>query len=406
MIEKKELPWKTVEQMKNASKEELLKVFGDGSENLINLSGLLKAVIEMDIERCLERGEEIPMRNIRGIWYYAVKSILSRLYSGEHERLQKQYFKNGKWYEHKKAVDRRITQRISKILVDIVFEEQRVTYEQLRIKDLTSWKRYSNQTVYGDVFLYVEKLTICDNIEHLSRLYDIPLFSGKGWTPKSLVEEIKNKLGTEQEYTVLCICDHDPTGDQIIREFGKAGNKLGMSLRVVKIAINKKDVSREIFEANKFEVPINKPNREIYDEWVIKHGTHGLELEALTANMFDKFLELVVGKLEEYCPERDMLNYVKEETFSTVSWQIASGITESLEDQLREKAREIVEDTRDDLPDGTLTGAAKAGQSEISMSTGELVRDGSKDVAELIEKIKVDIDPETKEIIFTIIWKE
>ena len=402
-----ELHWNTIEEMKGASKEELLEVFGNGSKNLINLSKLLNVAIELDIKRCLERGTDIPMRNIRGIWYYAIKSLLKRIYSGKQEELNKFYYKESKRYEHKGSLDRRITQKISNKLVGIVFDEQRVTYDQLRIKDLTSWKRYSNQSVYGNVFIYVEKLTICDNIEHLSRLYDIPLFSGKGWTPKSLVEEIKDRLGTDRDYTVLCISDHDPTGDQIIKELENAGNKLGMRLQVVKIAIRQGDVSKEVFEANKFEVPFEKPNRRIYNEWVAEHGTYGLELEALTANMFDKFLNLIVTKFEEYCPEQEMFDYLRKDSLSDVPESVAEEIVSKIKRQIADKIEEIVRedinfDDRPDLTEGTLTNAAKNQETYIMMDNEELVERGIERICKSIKNVR--FDPETHEVV--IVWKD
>lgn len=156
--------------------------------------------------------------------------------------------------------------------------------------------RWQGQDHY--VELWVEKDALSGVLRPLARQFHVTMMVNKGYSSASAMYESGNRFireGDGKLCYLLYLGDHDPSGEDMVRDVRDRLNLFGADLRVKKIALTMEQVK-------KYRPPPNpaKVSDPRAQEYIDEHGAHSWEVDALPPNVLARLirteLEALVDK--------------------------------------------------------------------------------------------------------------
>jgi len=184
-------------------------------------------------------------------------------------------------------------------------------------------KRWSGQANY--VELWVEKQALAGVLEPMADEFTATLMVNKGYSSSSAMYEASKRFerqGLARNCVLLYLGDHDPSGEDMVRDIGDRLREFGAEVEVEKIALTM-DQIRE------YEPPPNpaKTTDSRYDAYALEHGTESWEVDALPPDVLQA---LIRARFEELI-DVPMMDAIKAKE-------------DVLRDRLRDAAAEIDEE--------------------------------------------------------------
>ena len=165
----------------------------------------------------------------------------------------------------------------------------------LRSYRLPRWRDQDNY-----VEIWVEKDALAGVLRPLAYKYHVVLMVNRGYSSASAMYESARRLNdaalsegnNERDVTVLYLGDHDPSGEDMVRDVRERLETFGVSLEVKKIALTMKQVTQYNPPPN--PAKIDDPRADAY---IAKYGNHSWELDALTPSVLTRLIEKEILQL-------------------------------------------------------------------------------------------------------------
>jgi hypothetical protein len=144
--------------------------------------------------------------------------------------------------------------------------------------------RWAGQAHYAE--LWVEKQALAGVLEPLASEYHVTLMVNKGYSSASAMKEsadriISNADDEEREVTVFYLGDHDPSGEDMVRDIEERLAEFGVrNLAVIKVALTTAQVRR--YKPPPNPAKLTDPRAANY---IAQHGDKSWELDALPPNV-------------------------------------------------------------------------------------------------------------------------
>lgn len=290
----------TMDEMLALSKEEALQIDGLVWRGDLSIKRVTKRMIRLLADEMTWKGRE-NSQSLRGVWYSGVKQVYQNLFP---EKWEPDHYTE--------PPSRRFSQSLSNYASEMV-KEGAITYRDLNVVDDSRDREIvGTSKVEHNKILFVEKRAKYRQLKPISDVLEMSLVSGGGWQATALIEDLANVLDDDESYQIFVLTDYDPTGYRIADDFRNRAETLGVNVESVeRIGIEPEQVSDDVAEAERFEVPVEND----YDEgWLEKHGLEddmgvprfGLELEAIGGrdSAAQDFRRVVVDALDEYLQKR------------------------------------------------------------------------------------------------------
>lgn len=165
--------------------------------------------------------------------------------------------------------------------------------------------RWKGQDKY--VELWVEKDALAGVLEPISREYHVTLMVNRGYSSQSAMYEsavrFKGARNTgKDELHLLYLGDHDPSGEDMVRDVGARLETFGVPVNVRKIALTMAQVEQ-------YEPPPNpaKMSDSRAQAYVDQHGAESWEVDALPPNVLE---ELIRDALDQHV-DSDLMDEIK-----------------------------------------------------------------------------------------------
>jgi len=152
--------------------------------------------------------------------------------------------------------------------------------------------RWEDQDNYVEV--WVEKDALSGVLEPITRKYHVSLLVNRGYSSSSAMHDaairIRNQNSFDKNSIVLYLGDHDPSGEDMVRDIQERLRIFGCSVEVKKIALTMEQVEQ-------YQLPPNPAKRSDprSENYITKYGDESWELDALTPEVLN---ELVVMNIE------------------------------------------------------------------------------------------------------------
>ena len=150
--------------------------------------------------------------------------------------------------------------------------------------------RWQNQKNYVEV--WVEKDALSGVLQPLTKKYHVHLLVNRGYSSASAMHDsaLRFQESNDKNCVILYLGDHDPSGEDMVRDIEDRLDDFGCDVEIKKIALTKKQIEQ-------FQLPPNpaKMSDPRSDEYVTKHGNYSWELDALTPETLN---ELLVTNIE------------------------------------------------------------------------------------------------------------
>ena len=197
-------------------------------------------------------------------------------------------------------------------LIDWDFIEDRVRVRKMHgewedIPDiietaLTSYrrKRWNNQDNYIEVI--VEKNALIGVLEPICEQYHVSIFPNVGYGSTTVIHELALRFREKENAGKNCILlyfgDHDPSGEDMVRDIENRLDIFNANVTVVKVALTMEQI-------NQYNPPPNpaKMTDPRASDYVNQHGNSSWELDALPPNIL---VELLRTNIEQHI---DMTKY-------------------------------------------------------------------------------------------------
>jgi len=149
--------------------------------------------------------------------------------------------------------------------------------------------RWEDQPQYAE--LWVEKQALAGVLEPLAREFHVTLSVNKGYSSSSAMFEaaqrfMKNSGGGDKDSVLLYLGDHDPSGEDMVRDIEDRLREFGVvNLEVKKIALT-------MTQVEDFNPPPNpaKTTDSRYETYAAKHGTESWEVDALPPDELQRII--------------------------------------------------------------------------------------------------------------------
>jgi len=152
--------------------------------------------------------------------------------------------------------------------------------------------RWKDQEEYAE--LWVEKDALAGVLEPLSREYHVTLMVNRGYSSQSaMYEASKRFLKSGKPGILFYLGDHDPSGEDMVRDIGDRLTTFGAEVKVIKLALTMPQV--EQYDPPPNPAKMSDPRAEGY---VARHGDESWEVDALPPNVLadiirEAFVEIV-----------------------------------------------------------------------------------------------------------------
>ena len=154
--------------------------------------------------------------------------------------------------------------------------------------------RWEGQPVYAE--LWVEKQALAGVLEPLARHYHATLLVNKGYSSQSSMFEsakrFKRGMGKHRPGLLFYLGDHDPSGEDMVRDVGDRLCMFGAPVKVTKIALT-------MAQIRQYNPPPNpaKLSDSRAAAYVEKHGDSSWEVDALPPNVLTRLIRAAFDKV-------------------------------------------------------------------------------------------------------------
>lgn len=155
-------------------------------------------------------------------------------------------------------------------------------------------QRWNDQENYVEV--WVEKDALSGVLEPITEEYHVRLLVNRGYSSASAMHDsalrIRNATKQGKTCTILYFGDHDPSGEDMVRDIEDRLQGFGCDLTIKKVALTMKQIER-------YNPPPNpaKMSDPRATEYVNKHGDESWELDALPPNVLVSLVRSELNKL-------------------------------------------------------------------------------------------------------------
>lgn len=232
-----------------------------------------------------------------------------------------------------------IEDRVRQPLIQQEFDNLKDLVETaIRAYRLPRWRGQENY-----VELWVEKDALAGVLRPLATQYHVTLMVNRGYSSASAMYESANRyvhaagagIATEKTCYLLYLGDHDPSGEDMVRDVRDRLRMFGSDLHVKKIALTMPQVKKYNPPPNPAKV--SDPRAEAY---IREHGDHSWEVDALPPNV----LSALIKKEIEALLDKSMMEDVKEEEEQDKE-ELRAAVAELMRNKKHEE-----EDPSDDMP--------------------------------------------------------
>lgn len=168
----------------------------------------------------------------------------------------------------------------------------------LRAYRLPRWEGQENY-----VELWVEKDALAGVLEPIARQFHVTLMVNRGYSSSSAMHESAERFLEHEDSTchLIYLGDHDPSGEDMVRDVRDRLTLFGVNLRVSKLALTMDQVEE-------YDPPPNptKLSDSRAAAYVDKHGDSSWEVDALPPEVLQR---LIVERLSELV-DQDLMNTV------------------------------------------------------------------------------------------------
>lgn len=165
--------------------------------------------------------------------------------------------------------------------------------------------RWAGQQYF--VELWVEKAALAGVLQPLADSWHVTLMVNRGYSSASAMFEaaqrLKRRLG--QRGLVLYLGDHDPSGEDMVRDVQERLNTFGARAEVQKVALTMEQVEE-------YQPPPNpaKSTDSRFDAYQAEHGDQSWEVDALPPNVLE---ELINAAIREHVNSVKMMQVINTE---------------------------------------------------------------------------------------------
>jgi hypothetical protein len=162
--------------------------------------------------------------------------------------------------------------------------------------------RWDGQENY--VELWVEKDALAGVLRPIASKYHVTLMVNRGYSSASAMYESANRFlahDTVEAYHLLYLGDHDPSGEDMVRDVADRLETFGANLTVKKVALTMPQVTRYNPPPN--PAKLSDPRASGY---VAKHGDESWEVDALPPNVLRQLIEAELNALVD----QDMMDAI------------------------------------------------------------------------------------------------
>jgi len=149
--------------------------------------------------------------------------------------------------------------------------------------------RWKNQDYYIEV--WVEKDALSGVIEPITRKYHVNLLVNRGYSSASAIFESAQRMtrqayGIHKNCVILYLGDHDPSGEDMVRDIQERLYRFHVNVKVEKIALTRSQVEE-------YKLPPNPTKRSDTrsPRYRAEHGDKSWELDALGPEVLREILE-------------------------------------------------------------------------------------------------------------------
>ena len=143
--------------------------------------------------------------------------------------------------------------------------------------------RWEGQNAY--VELWVEKDALAGVLSPLAREFHVTMMVNRGYSSQSAMYESAQRLGAESNPMIFYLGDHDPSGEDMVRDISERFTMFGVYVDVRKIALT-------MAQIRQYNPPPNpaKVSDPRAAEYVAKHGASSWEVDALPPNVLSQLI--------------------------------------------------------------------------------------------------------------------
>jgi hypothetical protein len=149
--------------------------------------------------------------------------------------------------------------------------------------------RWAGQDTYLE--LWVEKDALSGVLAPMAKDYHITLMVNRGYSSQSAMYEAAGRFADEQEKkcVLLYLGDHDPSGEDMVRDISERLDMFEVEVKVAKIALTYEQVEQ-------YNPPPNptKPKDTRSVKYQAKHGNECWEVDALPPNVLHEIVKKAI----------------------------------------------------------------------------------------------------------------
>lgn len=168
--------------------------------------------------------------------------------------------------------------------------------------DYFALSKWEQQPEY--VELWVEKQALAGVLEPIASRYRVPLMVNKGYSSQSAMKEAAERFRefSDRDCTLIYLGDHDPSGEDMVRDIGDRLETFGVTVTVDKVALT-------MAQIRKFNPPPNpaKVTDSRAAAYIRKHGNSSWEVDALPPRELNR---LITAAIVEHV-DQDLWDEVK-----------------------------------------------------------------------------------------------
>ncbi len=154
----------------------------------------------------------------------------------------------------------------------------------LRSYRLPRWKGQENY-----VELWVEKDALAGVLEPIAREYHVTMMVNRGYSSQSAMYESSKRFLDQQEegkdLMLFYLGDHDPSGEDMVRDVGDRLEMFGAAVDVVKLALTMDQIEQYDPPPNPAKITDSRAAA-----YIAKHGEHSWEVDALPPNVLAQII--------------------------------------------------------------------------------------------------------------------
>lgn len=161
--------------------------------------------------------------------------------------------------------------------------------------------RWAGQLNY--VELWVEKQALAGVLEPMAREFQVTLMVNKSYSSQSAMWEAANRFNDQpdKDCVLLYLGDHDPSGEDMVRDIGDRLRMFGANVDVQKLALT-------MAQVRQYDPPPNpaKKTDSRFQKYADEHGDESWEVDAIEPSTMQRMIRSAIEALVD----RDMMDAV------------------------------------------------------------------------------------------------